>query len=437
MEEFGLVSTKEEIPAETEEGDGKRALKEQRAHATDKKNSNKHPKFEKGSPEFDSIASRNSLDVHLYEYIETLFDAQKEILDSYLEEEGEPEAQHDDPQADESAKLALLPPGAAVKAITNPREIRNSLADVNAPFGDRKSETPFFWHVPKSGGTTLQRLYWCMGSTIANEVGANPKFGVENGELSPFKAFNPWKDNPGKVVNVDICTHEGILQAKNRGFLTNPGQPHVDFVSTSEFQFASMMLFSPDRKARMFALFRHPIDRAVSKFFYLQKATWEPTYNERWAQMSLEEWASRDRGDNNWMVRNLIGKGMRDALNTEDLDLAKEIVRTKFVVGIMDRFEESVHRFNILLGVDESDPKNQQCIEEFSSNGGDAHSHRNKEQIIKKNVFNSYSHPEAERGSTAWVSLSKIHMYDNMLYRYIVQLFNEQRAMFISTPKVV
>lgn len=375
----------------------------------------------------------------LYKYVESLFDAQKEILDAYLEDEEpaavaaaatEEEKDEGEPQVDESAKLALLPPGSAMEVVSNPRGILGNLANIDDPIQTRDNETPFFWHVPKSGGTTLQRLYWCMGSTVANEVGVNPKFGMI--DPNHIKAFSPWKDNPGKVVNVDVCSHEGILEAKNRGFLTKPGQPRVDFVSTSEFQFASMMLYSPNHKGRMFALFRHPIDRAVSKFYYLQKATWEPTYNERWAKMSLEEWASQARGDNNWMVRNLIGKQSKMELNDEDLELAKEIVRTKFVVGMMDRFEESVHRFNILLGVDESDPKNQQCMESFSANGGDSHSKRNTETITKKNEWNSYAHPEAERGSEAWVSLSKIHMYDNLLYRYITLLFNEQRQMFYS-----
>lgn len=417
MVEFGLIDV---TPIETENSD---------APAPVKKNSNKHPKFEEGSPEYELVASRNPLDMLLYKYAESLFDAQKEIIDSYLDE-AQPEQE---PQLDEQ-KLALLPPGSAMQSVSNPSEIQGSLANVNDPIQGRDSETPFFWHVPKSGGTTLQRLYWCMGSTIANEVGVNPKFGVEHGQFSSFVAFSPWKDNPGKVVNVDVCTHEGILEAKNRGFLTKPGQPHLDFVSTSEFQFASMMLFSPNHKARMFALFRHPIERAVSKFYYLQKATWEPTYNKRWAKMTLEEWASRDRGDNNWMVRNLIGKTSRTELTNEDLELAKEIIRTKFVVGLMGKFEESVHRFNILLGVDESDPKNQACAAEFTSNGGDAHSSRNQKQIVRKNQFNSYSHPEAEPGSKAWVSLAKIHMYDGLLYRYITDTFVEQRAMFDSTP---
>jgi len=427
MVEFGVDGHKDVSPVAAGEefkGDGVRKLEEAKNRATDKKNSNKHPKFEEGSPEFEAVAARNPLDMLLYKYIETLFDTQKEILDSYLLDEEVKE----DPHAVED-QLALLPPGSEMKAGTSdPEDWQGHLADAISP--REPSETPFFWHVPKSGGTTLQRLYWCMGSTIANEVGVNSKFGVESGELSDLVSFSPWKDNPGKVVNVDVSTHEGILKAKNRGFLTERFQPQVDFVSTSEFQFASMMLFTPNHKARMFALFRHPIDRAVSKFYYLQKATWEPTYNTQWAKMSFEQWASRDRGENNWMVRKLIGADPKDGLNLQDLDLAMEVIRTKFVVGLMSSMEESVHRFNLMLGIDQSNPKNQECISQFTSSKGDTNALRNQATIVKKNEWNSYSHPEVEMGSPAWVSLSKIHMYDNLLYRFIEELFAEQRSMF-------
>ncbi|KAL7541099.1 hypothetical protein ACHAXR_010620 [Thalassiosira sp. AJA248-18] len=434
MEEFGLVDEpvveeEDETPVEVEEGEGEeevaRKLEEEKTRATDKKNSNAHPKFEPGSPEFEAVASRNFFDMLLYKYVEELFNAQKEIVDSYLLEEEPLEDVQDAPE-EKSANPALLPPGSEVATVNNPLELRGNLANVVDPI-QPDSETPFFWHIPKSGGTTLQRMYWCMGSTAANEVGGNPKFGIEQKGLV---TFSPWKGNPGKVVNVDVSTHEGILDAKNRGFLSKEGQPKVDFISTSEFQFGSMMLFSPNHKARMFALFRHPIDRAVSKFFYLQKATWEPTYNERWAQMTLDEWASADRGDNNWMTRHLVGKSSKAELSIKDLETAKEIVRTKFVVGLMDKFEESAHRFNLLLGVDESDPKNQECINEFTKTKGDANAEKNQDTIVKKNEWNSYSHPEVDRGSPAWLSLAKIHVYDNHLYRYVAELFEEQRALF-------
>ena len=376
--------------------------------------------YVEGNPEYDAIAARNPLDMLLYGYILQLFEDQKLIIDSYfLEEDGEEEVEEED-----DAKILAL---SEADTSLLPAEINANLANVNDPIQDRDSETPFFWHVPKSGGTTLQRMYFCMGFTLANEVGGNPKF---DSDRTRIDVISPWSDNPGKVINVDITSQEGITEAKNRGFLTHTPHPHLDLMSTQEFKFATTTLFSPKHKGRMFALFRHPIDRAVSKFYYLQKATWESTYNERWKSMTLEKWAERDRGENNWMVRMLVGKSNRDVLTTEDLELAKEIIRTKFVVGLMDSFDESVHRFNVLLGVDESDAHNEQCIGQFTSSEGDSHVASNRKVIAKKNQWNSYSHPDVEFGSPAWVSLSKIHFFDILLYRYVTELFAEQKAMF-------
>jgi hypothetical protein len=433
MDEFGLLD-REPKERKLEEEEKTRATNEKNSNvnpAKNKKNSNEHPKFEEGSPEFDVLARRNRLDMLLYKYIETLFDAQQEIIDAYLHEEEPREDLQVDPH-EESAELALLPPGllpgSEVNFINNPLEFGSNLANVADPAEDGVSETAFFWLVPRSGGKTLRRLHWCMGSTMANEVGVNPKFGVDHGEHSDLVAFSPWMEHTGKAINVDVTTHKGIMEAKNRGFLSKAGQPHVDFIATSEFQFASMMLFSPIHKARMFALFRHPIDRAVSQFYYLQKD------NTQWALMTLEEWASMDRGDNNWMVRALTGKTSTAELTSEltiqDLELAKEIIRTKFVVGLTDKLEESVHRFNMLLGIDENNPKNRDCINEFFPIVGDPRTLWSGQTIVKKESWNSDTHPKAVRGGLAWVSLYKIHMYDNLLYSYIAELFAEQQAMF-------
>ena len=108
-----------------------------------------------------------------------------------------------------------------------------------------------------------------MGLTLANEVGGNPKLlkrkKVPNDKLT---VFQPWQDsgNLAKVINVDVTTHKGIASAIELGFLTKEGQPKTDFVSSSLFHVVSMKLFSKEQKARMFALFRHPVERAVSKF---------------------------------------------------------------------------------------------------------------------------------------------------------------------------
>lgn len=173
----------------------------------------------------------------------------------------------------------------------------------------------------------------------------------------------------------------------------------------------------------LFVLDSHPIERQVSKFFYLRKATWEPTYNERWQKMSLTEWASRERGENNWMVRKLVGKDPTAELGPQDLNVAKEIIRNKFIIGLMDRYQESIHRFNAFLGVDESSPRSQQCMEEFTEA-------KSSNKRGKKNDGNSYEHPEAKEGSPAWKSLAEIHSYDVELFKFIRKEYGQQAHLY-------
>ena len=168
----------------------------------------------------------------------------------------------------------------------------------------------------------------------------------------------------------------------------------------------------------------------MSKFFYLQKATWEPTYNPKWAKMTVDEWAGHNRGEDNWMIRNLVDIAPLTPIKDSDVEIAKEIIRTKFVVGLMERMEKSIHRFNYFLGIDESDPVNAQCIEDYASTGSGTNDNKNTQKIVKKNNWNSYAHPKVERGSKAWNSLIRLNSYDVQLYMFIVETFHAQTALF-------
>lgn len=389
--------------------------------------------FDENSPEYQAIAERNPLDMILYQYIEKLFEEQKQIINHYFDENTDDDSVASTTEELEEASVASQPrdPDNVVEEarqldtveVTFPEVAESNLVNLNQPFEPSPNMTPFFWHIPKCGGTTLQRLYWCMGMSIANEVGGNPKFTatVDRGIL---QAFKPWTGNPGQVVNVDVSTHQGIMDASRRGFLGDEvEQPELDMISSSEFQFAYTMLYSPKHKARMFAMFRHPIERQVSRFFYLRKATWEPTYNTHWQTMSLTEWASRQRGEDNFMVRKLVGKDPKAELGPDDLNLAIEIIRRKFLIGLLDRYQESIHRFNVYLGVDESLPRNQQCINEFTES-------KKSDTRGKKNEGNSYEHPEVKEGTQAWKSLAKIHSYDVALFKFIRTEYGQQAKLF-------
>lgn len=55
------------------------------------------------------------------------------------------------------------------------------------------------------------------------------------------------------------------------------------------------------------------------------------------------------------MVKRLAGKKGRGVATEADLQMAAKTVRRRFVVGLTDEMEESVRRFNAVMGVDEGD----------------------------------------------------------------------------------
>lgn len=90
-------------------------------------------------------------------------------------------------------------------------------------------------------------------------------------------------------------------------------------------------------------MFRHPIDRAISLFYYLQVADWEPTYDPELKNWSIKEYAQSSRIENNWLTRQLSNQ-LAGELAEEDLELAKEVVRQKFLVGLMTEIEPTMDR---------------------------------------------------------------------------------------------
>lgn len=108
------------------------------------------------------------------------------------------------------------------------------IADPNDP----QQELPIFWHVPKSGGNSLQDLMInCYGMIGANEIGA--KYLKEALEIvSP--------ENGSRYVNVDLSNPDGISNAIGRGFV---GSGLADVVITSWF-YQAASLFDSNHKGR-------------------------------------------------------------------------------------------------------------------------------------------------------------------------------------------
>ena len=269
-----------------------------------------------------------------------------------------------------------------------------------------EKETTLYWHLPKSGGSTAKSIYRCMNLTIASRL--DPKVSrIKDKELI---AFEPFGERGGSFVNVDMTTRSGIRRAGRMGLVPS-GKADILFVMDPAF--AGDHLFDRQHKGRILCLFRHPIQRLESKFYYLQKASWENTYRPDWADISILEWAGNVNKENNIMVKKLVGLRFHDTATEAELRLAMRIIEKRFVVGLTDNMKESIRRFNIVMNIDLTSQRNRRCMNRFFGHGS-----------LKTN---SNSHPKLEPGNPAWEVLAEDNALDIKLYEYILYLFNQQK----------
>eukprot|EP00585_Thalassiosira_rotula_P017770 CAMPEP_0196207904 /NCGR_PEP_ID=MMETSP0912-20130531/8711_1 /TAXON_ID=49265 /ORGANISM="Thalassiosira rotula, Strain GSO102" /LENGTH=414 /DNA_ID=CAMNT_0041482631 /DNA_START=53 /DNA_END=1297 /DNA_ORIENTATION=+ len=257
---------------------------------------------------------------------------------------------------------------------------RNVRAHARAP--DPSKETLLFWHIPKSGGSTAKSIYKCIGKKVS--IASQP------GEIMKLK-------------------HKGLVPS---------GQ--ADLIFSSFPDLAIEHLYDEQHKARVLAMFRHPVDRLVSKFYYLQVATWENTYRPEWKDMDILEWVQNHNADNNHMVKKLAGKGQTEPADETDLKRAKRTVWQRMIVGVTEEMEESIHRFNIVAGISDTSVRGRVCMKQFFARSG------------KEKRRNSVSYSKIEKGHSAWDYLAERNQFDIELYELVLKLFKKQKGLIDS-----
>lgn len=110
--------------------------------------------------------------------------------------------------------------------------------------------------------------------------------------IHPKKELKVVSFSEHKYVNVNIATPEGISRALNLGLVPSHladtiVSAHVDLVTD---------LFNANDRARAFVLFRHPVDRAASMFYFLKASGYTPLKN-----MTLDDYAKSEFIENNWL----------------------------------------------------------------------------------------------------------------------------------------
>ncbi len=231
-----------------------------------------------------------------------------------------------------------------------------------------------------------------------------PKVGVPGASLSPF-------------VNIDATTVEGIQRAKDMGFADS----HLGDTVVTPFIYEANELFTPTAKGRLFTVFRHPIDRAISLFYYLQVADWEPTYDPALKDWTIEQYATSDKIENNWLTRQLSNQLSGD-LEEVHVQKAMEVIRRKFLVGLMTEMEKTMTRLErYFRWTYHVNPENQEkCREKLLSGGSNSNS-KNKKAKPKE-------------GDEAWNLLAAQNQHDLQVWGYIEALFNEQEEYVRDIP---
>ena len=118
-------------------------------------------------------------------------------------------------------------------------------ADLRTPFVIGR-DTPFYWHIPRSGGVVMKTLLsHCLGQTLAAEVGALN--GHENDQEVKVISFAEHN-----YTNVNVATPEGIARALNLGVVPS----HLSDTIVSSHVDLIPSLFNANDKAKAFVMLR-------------------------------------------------------------------------------------------------------------------------------------------------------------------------------------
>jgi hypothetical protein len=321
-----------------------------------------------------------------------------------------------------------------------PKELQNLANVFHEPYDPTISKL-FLWHIPRSGSTTIKRIAAnCMGLTLASEVG---KSEVEvRGAESMLKIV---EGSDGiKFANVDMSYPEGIAHANS---LHVGSDPRIDLVS-SAYLYHAAGVFDSDHKGYMFAMMRHPIDRAISLFYNMRRY---PQYAAVIGPVeTVEMYARSSLVENNWMTR-FLSNTIAGQLRPEHEAIAKEVLRTKCIIGLLSDKTESMRRLEMFFNSKtEQSQRRDDCTGEtivfvyylFNGNimaisGTIIHFATTcTEKLLYWDWPGKNKHDPIQEGSEAWQRLYDQNTFDIRLYEYAKQLFVAQSAIFKSTfPK--
>jgi len=310
----------------------------------------------------------------------------------------------------------------------------NLLRDVDRPVNLKEDgDIPLFWHIHKSGGSSMKHIFTCLRKVQTRRMN-DPTICTDQEPTLRICHVPFGTENLGsRVINADISSIKGIQRALDLGLTTTGkfrsplecssdhgvGCVDEEFIVDTSRIYDALTVFTPTRRARLFILLRHPVERAISKYFYIKIATWERNYKPEAKNMTLLEYADSGLCYNNWVTRRLVNK-MQGILTDGDLEVAKGILKRKTLVLLLDDMDGSIKRMRSFFGwnTESLDPEQQNCLNEFT------HDNPLNVNINKGNVL---------AGSQEWEAVKEKNLMDLELYIYAKELYQLQEQMVLQS----
>ena len=317
------------------------------------------------------------------------------------------------------------------------------------------NDIPFFWGLPYSGGYIVENAVGLCLNLV--QVGSNDEAQLKEEDDNVSSVRQRRRMTPQtmrreevkeehnlssilsiimvmgkKYLNVDLSTIDGIANAQ----AIELGSSHMaDVIYSPHLNEVASMILTPINRGRLFIIVQHPVEREFAKFHYLRR-------NNN-SNMSYVEFANSEHIVDNWMTRTLVNKGSSGSSSTtsngilsiDDLDIAKEILRRKALIGLHSHLLHAIRHFVRYFGWDSNESKNdnsggamttpnddriQTCLEKAVSDGMD------KDIMHKSRLEDDIDLVEEEEGSHTWHTIMKKNQFDYKLYVYAQELYTYQ-----------
>ena len=247
----------------------------------------------------------------------------------------------------------------------------------------RNKDLAFFWHIPRSGGSTMKNIL-------------NYCYDLRRAEKLDDEASMEYVRN--NVLNMDTTSPKGLAVSFKNDIVNS----NMIDVIVSNYFLSGSALFNDKHHGKAFTILRHPVELSASLFFQRRK------YIEAWKSMTFHDYVKSDAYLDSWMTRQLTGTMPWVSLTEAHLEQAKNVMKTKIFVGVLNEMPESLRQMRAHFGWEE---KEQDC---------------EKRMLQDPASVNDHPAPPA-RGSPPWKAVIEKEKWDMALYYYGLELFAEQR----------